>query len=329
MKIIATTLAIVVASTTCAFAQQQCSPLIKTMTCLPTLIPPTIDANLSEWKDVTRMDTTMYQIGGFTTYPDGNPGFKCSYDDTKIYFAMEIPGDYSFDATNNHKCAAIGTMFKIGNDATFVDMGGCPDAADGCSAGIPASCDNYIVDIGAHWELRTTTRRVKYLLNVTGGTGDDLIANKDDEFGVSPYCRFDDKDGILGGNEWEGAWDHTNPIQGQPGKYIFELSRLLTTKSNRTDIQLAAGGTYKFGVAYWDPFELISGWSDSGHYLTGCASEWIDLILATKVPTQIPTKAPVTKVPTKIPTKAQVTKVPTKIPTKAQITKVPTRPLQT
>jgi len=291
------------------------------MTCLPTLIPPTIDANLSEWKDVTRMDTTMYQIGGFTPYLDGNPGFKCSYDDTKIYFAMEIPGDYSFDATNNHKCAAIGTMFKIGNDATFVDMGGCPDAAYGCSAGIPASCDNYIVDIGAHWELRTTTRRVKYLLNVTGGTGDDLIANKDDEYGVSPYCRFDDKDGILGGNEWEGAWDHTNPIQGQPGKYIFELSRLLTTKSSRTDIQLAAGGTYKFGVAYWDPFQSISGWSDSGHYLTGCASEWIDLNLATKVPTQIPTKVPTKAKITKVPTKAKITKVPTK----AKITKVPTK----
>ena len=39
------------------------------------------------------------------------------------------------------------------------------------------------------------------------------------------------------------------------------------------------GETYQFGVAFWDPVELESGWTDPGHYMTGCGSDWIDLEL--------------------------------------------------
>ena len=81
-------------------------------------------------------------------YFDEKATIKCSYDATNIHFAFEIPGDYRFNATNNKQCAAIATMMKIGPDATFVDMGGCPEALYGNYTNIPASsCDGHLVDI--------------------------------------------------------------------------------------------------------------------------------------------------------------------------------------
>ena len=90
-------------------------------------------------------------------------------NETIIYFALEILGDYRFDATDNAKCAAIGTMMKIGSKATYINMGGCPDALSGCPS--TNSCDDYLVDLGSHWELATTEQKVAYPFNVVGGTG--------------------------------------------------------------------------------------------------------------------------------------------------------------
>jgi hypothetical protein len=117
------------------------------------------------------------------------------------------------------------------------------------------------------------------------GNGDDAVANKDDEYAVNPLCRFDDDD-AKAANEWKGAWLHSNPIAIErantngEGTYIFEMSRALQTDSVETDAQLEVGGTVGFGFAFWDPFETeADGWSDSGHYVTGCSSDWIDLKL--------------------------------------------------
>lgn len=109
-----------------------------------------------------------------------------------------------------------------------------------------------------------------------------LIANKDDEYAVSSFCRFDDGDGGSdpnAGNEWEGAWLHSEPTEGTMGDYIFEMSRSLKTASTLTDAQLEPGDTIEFGVAYWDPNETEMGWTASGHFLTGCGTDWIDLVL--------------------------------------------------
>ena len=81
-------------------------------------------------------------------YFDEKATIKCSYDATNIYFAFEIPGDYRFNATNNKQCAAIATMMKVGPDASFVKMGGCPDPLVAGGASVPASsCDGHLVDI--------------------------------------------------------------------------------------------------------------------------------------------------------------------------------------
>jgi hypothetical protein len=143
---------------------------------------------------------------------------------------------------------------------------------------------------GAHWELRTTTQRTLYGVNISApgvvGSGNDLTANKDDEYGVSSFCRPDDDDGVNAGNEWAGAWAHTNSVTGEPGTYIFEMSRRLKTKSILTDAQLEPNNTYSFGLAFWDPYETSAGWTDPGHYVTGCGVDWFTLELGPKPTTE-------------------------------------------
>jgi hypothetical protein len=186
---------------------QDCS---STWTCAPTSAPPTIDSDLSEWADVEGISTPIIAITG-QEYEAGNAVYKCMYDGTHIFFALDIPGDYRFNATDNTQCASIATMLKIGSSATFLNMGGCPDAISGCEDGVPDTCMDYRVDVGAHWELRGTEQAVTYPISVVADaavdtrSGNDLLANKDDEYAVSSFCRFDD-DGADAGNEWAGAW---------------------------------------------------------------------------------------------------------------------------
>jgi hypothetical protein len=154
-------------------------------------------------------------------------------------------------------------------------MGGCPDAMEeGClDETIPTGCEDYLVDLGAHWELATTEMGLEYSINSTNGSG-----NNDDEFSVSPNCRFDDNDSAAD-NEWSGSWSHSNPVEGGEGVYRFEIARTLATASSVSDAQMAVGGTYEFGIAFWDPFETDEGWTAAGHFLTGCSTEWIELVI--------------------------------------------------
>ena len=90
-------------------------------------------------------------------------------------------------------------------------------------------------------------------------TGNDEVANKDDEYAVSPVCREDDND-TSAANEWEGAWLHTSPIEiersiddgaDDEGSYVFEMARTLKTASAETDAQLEVGESVDFGFAFW------------------------------------------------------------------------------
>ena len=246
-------------------AAQECGT---TWMCNPTITPPTLDGNLTDWADVVgAYQSTMVQPLTAAVYDAGDVTYKCQYDADNIYFALEIPGEFRFNATNDHQCASIATMTKIGSMATFDNMGGCPDAMGGCTAGgaIPDTCTDYRVDIGAHWELSETNAGSMY------GIGD--------EYSASPYCRLEDDDADAG-QEWSGAWAHTNPVEGESGMYQFELVRSLKTASTFSDAQITAGDTIQFGVAFWDPFETDEGWDDATHFVTGCANNWIDLELA-------------------------------------------------
>jgi len=119
---------------------------------------PTLDGDLSDWSD--RVPTVASKLQGALTgaaYDAGAAQLQCQYDATHIYLALQIPGFFRFNATDNHHCAAVATMQKIGADATFYNMGGCPEAVvEGvtCDAALVETCDAHRVDIGAHWELR-------------------------------------------------------------------------------------------------------------------------------------------------------------------------------
>ncbi|KAK1732676.1 ethylbenzene dehydrogenase-related protein [Skeletonema marinoi] len=229
-------------------AEDSCTS-IDYITCIKTASPPTLDASfISDWGGVEVFESPL--TGALTSkmYTAGNMKIQCVYDATDIYFLYQIPGKYMFDINDNKK--------------------------------FPEACAPYAVDIGAHWELKTTERGVMYGPNE--GTGNDLIANKDDEFAVGPYCRVDDNFGTSPGNEWSGAWDFTGNAtnaNGAEGYYIFETSRSLTTPSPETDAQLTPGTEVNFGVSFWDPFETASGWTDAGHVVTGCSEDWIGLRL--------------------------------------------------
>eukprot|EP00551_Chaetoceros_affinis_P000471 CAMPEP_0203647368 /NCGR_PEP_ID=MMETSP0088-20131115/15610_1 /ASSEMBLY_ACC=CAM_ASM_001087 /TAXON_ID=426623 /ORGANISM="Chaetoceros affinis, Strain CCMP159" /LENGTH=336 /DNA_ID=CAMNT_0050504981 /DNA_START=9 /DNA_END=1019 /DNA_ORIENTATION=+ len=248
---------------------------------------PALDGDLSDWaNDVAKNRLALTSALGMLPYSSGDVSIMCTYDETKIYMAFEVPGPYRFNATDDHLCASISTMWRIGDNAQYMNMGGCPHVKYGekCTE-VPELCNPFRVDLGGHWELKTTEMGVEYGTDLTSGSGNDPIANKDDEWAVSPYCRPDDDDG-LAANEWAGAWIHTNPNATDTTdheSYIFEMSRLLTTASELSDIQLEAGGTYDFGFAYWDPFESQDeGWSKAGHYVTGCSRDWVPLKLATE-----------------------------------------------
>jgi len=125
--------------------------------CYPTSTAPTLDGDLSEWEDITGVESTLQ--GALTGTPyleDMTSTFKCLYDANNIYLALTFPGLYRFNSTDNTQCASIATMQKIGVDASFYNMGGCADAPEGnaCDADVLAMCNAHRVDIGAHWELR-------------------------------------------------------------------------------------------------------------------------------------------------------------------------------
>lgn len=133
-----------------AVAQEYCDAPT-TFTCQPTddsVI--TIDANLDEWTDVKGIQTPLTPALGGTVYAGGDATYKCRFSDTYLYLTMEIPGSYRFDTSDSAKCASISTMFKVGAEATFVNMGGCPEVladtgvCEGLTA-IPTSCESYRV----------------------------------------------------------------------------------------------------------------------------------------------------------------------------------------
>lgn len=82
-------------------------------------------------------------------------------------------------------------------------QGGCPLADAANCAEAPEECEDYKVDLGGHWELMTTEMGTLYGTNDL--TGNDEAANKDDEYSVGPYCRFDDND-AKAANEWKGTY---------------------------------------------------------------------------------------------------------------------------
>jgi hypothetical protein len=76
--------------------------------------PPTL-GDLSDWADVILGITTALMMSEtMVMYGPGNLDIKCLYDDTRIYFALMVPGAFRFSTEDNKLCAAVGkSLLKI------------------------------------------------------------------------------------------------------------------------------------------------------------------------------------------------------------------------
>ena len=113
-------IAVLAAVSIAADAEECVSP--KTFVCHPTTTPPTLDGDLSDWSDHADAAATssLTAAMGAMPYGAGDLTMRCVYDDSRIYFAFEVPGAYRFDPNDDHKCASISTMMQVGPDATFL-----------------------------------------------------------------------------------------------------------------------------------------------------------------------------------------------------------------
>lgn len=148
---------------------------------------PTLDGDLSDWSTVPEQVMSLVTSIGAVPYEHGDVAMKCTYDENQIYMAWTVKGPFRFNATNDRMCGSISTMWKVGVDAKYLNMGACPSIVSGlrydekCTEGVPPACYSYIVDLGLHWELKTTQQGVAYGADLESNSGNDLSWNKDDE----------------------------------------------------------------------------------------------------------------------------------------------------
>ena len=117
-SIVAIAIAAAAAMVSDAAAADCSSP--KKFICHPTTTPPTLDGDLSDWSDHPEpaVTSSLTAAMGGMMYEAGDLTMKCVYDESRIYFAFQVPGAYRFDPNDDHFCASISTMMQVGADAT-------------------------------------------------------------------------------------------------------------------------------------------------------------------------------------------------------------------
>jgi hypothetical protein len=235
----------------------------------------TVDGDDSDWADIEGAEFDIEQIEvppgsdiEFDPVAPKDATLKVASDGTNVYVLVEVDDTYDYVADDPHLSAAIAMMFRI-DDPAPPHMGAEESDLD-TSLGM--------VDIW-HWELDCGPGETSGGQGIAGG--DDPTCNLDDEFSTTPEDREDDGGGDIANpnaeNGLTGAWTHTATAPGGEGKWIFEMSRPLST-GDPQDAQLTSGGTANMAIAYWDPEESETGWSDAGH-LQSAEHGWIEVTL--------------------------------------------------
>jgi len=195
---------------------------------------------------------------------------------------------------NEQNMAAIALMFPVGDDATYHNMGGCPEGPGLCNA---TSFGGHEVDL-LHFEINQAIPGRLYGANIVdsvNGTGKDRFGNLDDGYAWNPHCQSVDgttPSGELtagGVNDWRGSWTHSTidtkygliasdspfgTIDGA-GTYTFEFARPLRTNDVlQQDAQFTIGSPHGMAVALWYP---VGGaqWQPYQHYSGSC--DWLQL----------------------------------------------------
>jgi hypothetical protein len=237
----------------------------------------TVDGDNSDWASISGLTVNLEQIeippGADWDAPGPldaiNVNVKAATNANNIYVLLEVPDDYDFDPADHNLSASLGVMFRIDQPAGPHMGADDPDVETGLG----------MVDIW-HWELDCGAGVISG--NGDPGSGNDPDCNLDDEYATDPETREDDGkegDNPAAQNSISGVWEHSARGQGTgaAGTWIFEFSRPLQT-GDPQDAQFAAGATAYMALAYFDPDEGSTGWTDTGH-LTSAENGWIAVSL--------------------------------------------------
>lgn len=97
--------------------------VVESIPCAKVTQAPVLDGNANDWNaEVVQAPLTGALTSSSYPHGSGNVEIQCVHDAEKVYFLFKIPGPYSFASDNDHKCAAMSTMFKMGELATLFNM---------------------------------------------------------------------------------------------------------------------------------------------------------------------------------------------------------------
>jgi hypothetical protein len=87
---------------------------------------PWIDGWSDEWGNVEAFEVPLVRRIDSRPYPRGNGAatVQCMHDADKIHLLYHVPGPYRFSPRDNRLCAAMSTMFRMGDMAMLSDMVG-------------------------------------------------------------------------------------------------------------------------------------------------------------------------------------------------------------
>ena len=231
----------------------------------------TVDDDSSDWDEVVGLAMTLVPIVDRADDPLENMDvtIKMAYDDVNVYALFTIEDDYDWNADDHNLSAALALQFPVDTGGPHM---GADDEEGENSTGM--------VDIW-HWELDCAAGE----LNGGGAghpagegkdPGNDSVCNMDDEWATDAETREDDNT-ATGENSLTGVWWHSNPVDGAPGTWFFEMSRPLQT-GDEQDVQFTAGEPTLLALAYWDADFGPEGWDDSTH-VTSADQGWIQINL--------------------------------------------------
>ncbi|MEE8374936.1 MAG: ethylbenzene dehydrogenase-related protein [Acidimicrobiia bacterium] len=218
----------------------------------------TVDGDLSDWSEVAGLSLTLEPIVADADEPieDKDITIRMAHDGDLLYTLFTVEDDYDWNPDDHNLSAALAVMFPVDTGGPHM---GADDEEGENSTGM--------VDIW-HWELDCAAGE----LNGGGAghpagdgkdPGNDSVCNMDDEWATDAETREDDNT-ATGENSLTGVWWHSNPVDGEPGTWYFEMSRPLQT-GDEQDGQFTVGEPTLLALAYWDADFGPDGWDDSTH----------------------------------------------------------------